>query len=135
MPEDDGLEGFESNAEFIRRLSRDFTAERWLSSFEDMHRVFRHYMTSRHGGRVQELVDGMNNYASVFELTIPAYDRISFFKSGIARLARAVASTTNQVISERGFSWLSTAAITRVKVASPGANLKTGSRLIVYGLP
>ena len=74
------------------------------------------------------------NYASSMDLEIPGYDQTSFYKAGLYRMGRPVASAS-PLFSDRAFSYLSTAAITRVAVSSPGANLKAGSRMIVYGMP
>jgi hypothetical protein len=51
----------ESNEEFIRRLSRDFTAERWMAVFTEMHKVFMHYVKTRGQERTRELVDLYND--------------------------------------------------------------------------
>lgn len=50
----------ESNDEFLRRLSLEFTAERWDEAFKIMHPVFQKFMKEMGPERTSELVDVMN---------------------------------------------------------------------------
>lgn len=77
---------------------------------------------------------GSANYPAIVRMTIPSYDQTTFFK--VAEITSFVpdATAANMEADLRAGGWRSTAAITRLSIAAnSSANLKAGSRLVVYG--
>ena len=74
------------------------------------------------------------NVAGAVTIFIPAYDSTTFFKAGTGTCGPTPTTASTQEAMAVHFTWLSTAAITRLAVASAsGGNLKTGSRMVIYG--
>jgi hypothetical protein len=71
------------------------------------------------------------NAVGVVNMRVPGYAQTTFFKACVGTAVRHD-SLDDEII---GGGWRSTAAINRVKVASLTANLKAGSRLLIYGMP
>jgi hypothetical protein len=49
----------ESNDDFLRRLSVEFTAERWDAAFQIMHPIFQKFMKEISPGRTREIAEAM----------------------------------------------------------------------------
>lgn len=90
--------------------------------------------TSGLAGTVPGANDAANNFGSLHGW-VPAYDGTTNKKSGRWQSDGADATAANSVQTDIGFCYRSTSAISRLKIASNtgGANLKAGSRLIIYG--
>lgn len=77
---------------------------------------------------------GSAGYPGVWRLDIPGYDQTTFWKVATMLAMTMDATAGNNVDIAMGLGWRSTAAISRMAVtAASGANLKAGSRLLVYG--
>lgn len=77
---------------------------------------------------------GTTQYPSVCRITIPSYAVTTFYKVGEATIARFDATNTNQAARIEALGYRSTTAISRLKVAAQGAaNLKAGTRLLIFG--
>lgn len=84
------------------------------------------------------IVPGASATAGLFgslDLTMPAYDATTNFKSGHSIGEDVTSTVTTSLLSIYGFAYQSTAAISRLKLApsTGGASFKAGSRMIVYG--
>lgn len=76
---------------------------------------------------------GGASYAGAISLWLPDFSGTAFFK--IATLLNATPDSTaaNNEARTRALGWRSTAAITRLAIAAPGASkLKVGSQLLIY---
>jgi hypothetical protein len=81
---------------------------------------------------------GASTTANVFgawRLTVPAYDNTSNFKGGMAEAGAAQSPVASSIQDRTTFSYQSTTAISRMKLApGTGPNWKAGSRLVIYGV-
>lgn len=67
---------------------------------------------------------------------IPDYTSTAHIKAGTWRDAYPKALTSGNIILDQGgWFWNSTAAITEIKLFAQNGNLKTGTRLTIYGTP
>lgn len=78
---------------------------------------------------------GTANYPGFASLVIPSYDKTTFFKVGSMTEAVVDGTAANEGSVLRAIGWRSTAAISRLAVSAQSGNLKTGSRLLIYGTP
>lgn len=74
-----------------------------------------------------------DSYASTIILHIPAYDQTSWWKSGTYQFAGPYSQSTAVHSAFGGIGYRATTAISRMKLAGTGGNLKAGSRLTIYG--
>lgn len=74
------------------------------------------------------------NLASAFRIDIPAYDQTTFGKTGLLHSYTFDGTTANNFEASRGIGYNSASAISQFAIsATSTSNLKTGSRLVVYG--
>ncbi len=77
---------------------------------------------------------GTAGYASLLTFVCLGYESTTFFKTFRFDVANNDGSTANQRLEINAFTFLDTAAITRIKVFGHSTEkLKVGSRLVVYG--
>jgi len=79
------------------------------------------------------VVGGSNTagYASTIRATIPGYGQTTFNKTGEVTYGAPSSVVSAGEVGVQDLGWLSTAAISRVKIAPVGANLVAGSRLLI----
>jgi hypothetical protein len=66
---------------------------------------------------------------------LPLYSATTFFKTGFAGAGNASSSAGDIKLGIWGLNYRSTTAISRVKItAASGSNLKTGTRMSIYGI-
>jgi hypothetical protein len=74
-----------------------------------------------------------SSYSANMRLTVPGYGGTAFFKSFECFQHRPSATAANDYIGLGALVWLSTNAITRLKISAQGAaKLKVGSKMVVY---
>jgi hypothetical protein len=77
--------------------------------------------------------------ASMFgscEVIIQGYAKTDRFKSGLSRTYVPSTTAGNLILTSIGFAWHSAAAITKIVLADGGGgNFKSGSSMVVYGMP
>lgn len=76
---------------------------------------------------------GTANYPGMTSITIPLYDKTTFFKAGVMQFGVVDATGGNNWSGHYGIGWRSTAAINQVTVTGNAENLKAGSTLTIYG--
>ncbi len=83
------------------------------------------------------VIAGASCAAGVFSylhITIPFYSQTVAFKTGVLQHARVDTTTANSRMEFQGLLWRSTAAITRLSISAPVANLLlAGSRMLILG--
>lgn len=79
---------------------------------------------------------GTQNYFSTTQFVIVEYDSTAHWKTGTGSTNTLDTGAASQNATESfGFGWRSTAAINQITFSSShGSNVKSGSRIIVYGL-
>lgn len=76
---------------------------------------------------------GSSGYPGLWRLNIPSYDQTTFWKVAEMQFSIPDATSGNEFTGTFSLGWRSTAAINRMTVTGATANLKAGSRLVIYG--